>query len=141
MFDNKIAGQPDFQFSAKGGDQWKGKVERYLISQVAACYALFHWAERQSQPITQARFEEAVGYGLTVWGREGGEKDHSYSLSNAVWGFLSLRLAGEAQTIFKQAGTLMGWRRGEGSVAILITDARLGSKPFVMKFEQSAASS
>ena len=77
VFDNKIAGQSDFQFSAKGGDQWKGKVERYLISQAPACHALFYWAERQSQPITQTKFEEAVGYGLTVWGRDGDEKEHS----------------------------------------------------------------
>ena len=42
IFDLKIAGQDDFQFSSKGGDQWKGKTERYLISVVPACYALFH---------------------------------------------------------------------------------------------------
>ena len=65
VFDLKIAGQGDFQFSSKGGDQWKGKAERYLISCVPAVHALFQWAERQSEPITQERYEESVGFGLT----------------------------------------------------------------------------
>jgi hypothetical protein len=31
IFDNKIAGQPDFQFSLhNGGDQWEGETERYF---------------------------------------------------------------------------------------------------------------
>ena len=41
IFDMKIAGQNDFQFSSKGGDQWKGKAERYMISAVPAVHALF----------------------------------------------------------------------------------------------------
>ena len=54
-FDMKIAGQNDFQFSSKGGDQWKGKAQRYMISAVPAAHALLQWAERQSEVITQAR--------------------------------------------------------------------------------------
>ena len=37
VFDMKITGQADFQFSCKGGDQWKGKTERYLISRSLLC--------------------------------------------------------------------------------------------------------
>ena len=89
-------------------------MERYLISAVPACHALFHLAGRQTQAITQEKFEGAVGFGLTTWGRGGGEEDHFYALNSAIWGFLSLCLTGEAQTIPKQAETLMGleaWRR------------------------------
>ena len=56
-------------------------------------------------PITHEKYEEAVGFGLTTWGREGDEKDHAHVLNSSIWGFLSLCLTGEAQTIFKQAGT------------------------------------
>ena len=115
IFDNKIAGQSEFQFNShKGGDQWKGKTERYLMSVVPAAYAIFTWAEKQEVPITQEKYEEAVGLGLTTWDRDSTEKDHLYALNNAIWGFLSNCVAGEAQTIFKKAGTLMGveaWRR------------------------------
>ena len=46
-FDYRIVGQPEFQFSSKGGDQWKGKTERYFTSVVPAVYPLFEWAGRQ----------------------------------------------------------------------------------------------
>ena len=39
-FDFRIAGQSEFQFSSKGGDQWKGKTERYFMSVVPAAYPL-----------------------------------------------------------------------------------------------------
>ena len=42
IFDNKIADQSEFQFSShKGGDQWKGNTERYLMSVVPAVHAIF----------------------------------------------------------------------------------------------------
>ena len=74
-FDMKIAGQTDFQFSSKGGDQWRGKAERYMISQVPAVHALFQWAERQTEAITQERYEAVVGLQLTPWSRDGDETD------------------------------------------------------------------
>ena len=39
-FDYRIAGQGEFQFSSKNGDQWKGKTERYFMSVVPATHAL-----------------------------------------------------------------------------------------------------
>ena len=114
IFDMKIAGQNDFQFSSKGGDQWKGKAERYMISAVPAVHALFQWAERQTEPVTEQRYQAAVGMQLTTWSRDGDETNHADALNGAVWGFLSLCVSGEAQTIFKQAETLHGfeaWRR------------------------------
>ena len=92
VFDLKIAGQQDFQFSAKGGDQWKGKTERYFISAVPAVHALFQWAERQNEPVTPERYAAAVGLQLTTWGRDGDENDHSSALNGAVLGLpLELR--------------------------------------------------
>ena len=65
VFDSKIAGQTEFQFSShKGSDQWKGKTERYMMSVVPAVHAIFAWAEKQEGPISQERYEEAVGKGL-----------------------------------------------------------------------------
>ena len=85
IFHNKIAGQPDSQFSShNGGDQWEGTTERYLISVVPAVRAIFQWAERQAEPITQARYDEAVGLGLTTWDRGRNETDHSYALKGAI---------------------------------------------------------
>ena len=90
IFDTKIAGQPVFQFSShKGGDQWKGKTESYLMSVVPAVHAIFAWAEKQEVSITQARYEEAIGRGLTTYDREGFGTDHSFAINSAIWGFLS----------------------------------------------------
>ena len=115
VFDNKIACQADFQLSGhKGGDQWKGKTERYMISVVPAMHAILQWAERRTEPITQELFEKVVGEQLTTWDNNGAEHNHAYALNGAVWGFLSNCLSGEAQTFFKKADTLMGfeaWRR------------------------------
>ena len=115
VFDNKIACQADFQLSSnKGGDQWKGKTERYMISVVPAMHAILQWAERQTEPISQEHLERVVGSQLTTWDNNGNEKNHAYALNGAVWGFLSNCLSGEVQTIFKKADTLMGidaWRR------------------------------
>ena len=100
--------------SHKGGDQWKGKTERYLMSVVPAVCAILAWAEKEEDPITQGRYELAVGAGLTTYDRAGYPTDHSYALNSAIWGFLSNCLSGEAKTIFKKADALQGveaWRR------------------------------
>jgi len=99
-FDYRIAGQAEFQFSSKGGDQWKGKTERYLMSVVPAVHPLLEWAERQSEPISELLYAQAVGEGLTTWDREGTPTDHASTLNSAFWGFLSNCLSGEAQTFF-----------------------------------------
>ena len=76
IFDNKIAGQSESQLSTrKGGDQWKGKTERYLISVVPAVHAIFQWAGREADVITQDRYEQAVGDGLCTWDRDGVKTD------------------------------------------------------------------
>jgi hypothetical protein len=113
-FDYRIAGQSEFQFSSKGGDQWKGKTERYLMSMVPAAHAILEWAERQTEPISQKLYEQAVGEGLTTWDRDGNAVDHAPTLNSAIWGFLSNCLSGEAQTMFKKSDKMMGvdaWRR------------------------------
>jgi hypothetical protein len=113
-FDFRIAGQAEFQFSSKGGDQWKGKTERYLMAVVPAIYPLLEWAERQDEPIEQALYEQAVGEGLTSWDRDGNASEHSQTLNSALWGFLSACVSGEAQTFFKKANKMNGidaWRR------------------------------
>ena len=53
-FDFRVAGQSEFQFSSKGGDQWQGKTGRYLMSMVPAVHTLLEWAERQNEPIGQS---------------------------------------------------------------------------------------
>ena len=114
IFDMKIASHSDFQFSAKGGDQWKGKAERYMISTVPAVHGLFHWAGRQTEPITPERLAAVIGLRLTTWDRDNNETNHTQALDGAVRGFLSSCVSGEAQTIFKQAEILSGidaWRR------------------------------
>ena len=37
LFDDRVTAQDDFKFSGhKGGDAWKGKVQRYVTSKVPA---------------------------------------------------------------------------------------------------------
>ena len=84
----------------------------YLSRGGGPCH--LQWAERQAEPITQEKYEQAVGFGPTTWDRGSHEVDHLRALNCAIRGFLSNCISGEAQTIFKKAGTLMGaeaWRR------------------------------
>ena len=51
FFDDKIPLQKEFQFNGKhGGDQWKGKVERYFISKIPALERVLSWAEKVKLP-------------------------------------------------------------------------------------------
>ena len=101
-FDYRIGGRAEFQSNSQGGDQWKGKTGRYFMSVVPAAHALLEWAERETEPISQGLYEQAVGDGLTTRDREGTATDHSSTLNRAIRGFLSNCLSGEAQTIFKR---------------------------------------
>ena len=111
LFDDRVAAQEDFKFSgSKGGDAWKGKVERYLISKVPALDRIFEWAERCTGVIDDGLFSQAVGGQLYV------DKfgDQTSTLNSGLWGLLSCCLSGEAETLFKQAKRLNGidaWRR------------------------------
>ena len=65
IFDNKIAGQPEFQFNShKGGDQWKGKTERYLISVVPAVHAIFQWPRGKLSPSPRKDTRRQLDSGL-----------------------------------------------------------------------------
>ena len=47
LFDDKITSEEEYKFDgSKGGDRWKGKVERYMISKVPALKNIFIWAEK-----------------------------------------------------------------------------------------------
>ena len=84
------------------------------MSVVPATHALLEWAERESAPITELMYAQAVGEGLTTWDREGAPTDHSATLSSALWGFLSNCVSGQVQTFFKKATKMNGldaWRR------------------------------
>ncbi len=105
--DDKMTGQEGFRFDGnKGGDRWKGKVERYFISKIPALRVILNWAEKSEREITENDLEEAVGDAMTLEQRE--------TLNSQVWGFLSNCLSGEAETMFKRAEMLNGidaWRR------------------------------
>ena len=46
VFDDRLCSQDGFQYSGgKGGDKWKTKVERYLVTQVPLLKGLLRWAE------------------------------------------------------------------------------------------------
>ncbi len=115
LFDDRVTGQDGFRFTgAKGGEAWKGKVERYLISKIPALHVLMGWAERYEGVIEEAKLHEAVQDQLTVYRHDGSAEDMLEVLNGGVWGFLSNCLSGEAETMFKQAKTLHGidaWRR------------------------------
>ncbi len=115
LFDDRVTGQEGFRFTgAKGGEAWKGKVERYLISKVPALHVLLGWAERHEGVIEEAKLHEAVQGQLTIHRHDGSAEDMLEVLNGGVWGFLSNCLSGEAETMFKQAKTLHGidaWRR------------------------------
>ena len=66
------------------------------MSVVPAVHAIFAWAEKEENPITQERYEQAVGDGLKTYDREGYPTDHSYALDSAIWGFLSNCISGRA---------------------------------------------
>ncbi len=106
--DGKLALQGEFRFDgSKGGVQWKGKLERYLISRVPVLKELLEWVEGEDlEVVTVERLKEAVGARL--------DENQLLSLNGAIWGFLSSALSGSAETIFKRAETLNGldaWRR------------------------------
>ena len=108
LFEDKMASQDGFQFDGqKGGDRWKGKVERYFISKAPALKAILTWAEKSDMAIiTEALLEKAVGQAMTLLQRE--------TVNGAIWGFLSNCVSAEAETMFKRAETLNGidaWRR------------------------------
>ena len=117
-FDDRLYGQLEFQFNfSKGGDSWKGKIERHFFSKVPAIHMLLQWVEREESPITGASLAAAVGDGLTEWDRDGSSRDCTQDLNCALWGFLSNCLSGEAKTICRQGGAAMvnkgvdAWRR------------------------------
>ena len=111
LFDDRVTAQDDFKFSGqKGGDTWKGKVERYVIAKVPALDKLLEWAERCTGEIDNELFYRAVGQRMYI------EKlgNQAENLNSGLWGFLSCCLSGEAETLFKQAKRLNGvdaWRR------------------------------
>ena len=108
LFEDKMALQDGFQFDGqKGGDRWKGKLERYFISKAPALKVLLNWAEKTDMDVvTDELLEDAVGPAMTLEQRE--------LINAALWGFLSNCVSGEAETMFKRAETLHGidaWRR------------------------------
>ena len=81
-FDDRMCGQAEFQFNgSKGGDAWRGKVERYFISKIPALHMLLQWAERQEGVITDDLLANAVGDGLTEWDRDGTIKNYTQELN------------------------------------------------------------
>ena len=115
IFDDKISTSSEFKFNGhSGGDDWKNKVQRYMISKIPALSTIFTWAEREDQKIDMKRLAVAIGDGLTVTDNHGFETDYTQQLDSAIWGFLSNCISGEADTMFKQAETCAGidaWRR------------------------------
>ena len=108
LFEDKMTAMDDFRFDGqKGGDRWKGRLERYFISKSPALKAVLTWAEKENmEVVTQQLFEEVAGHALDTRQRE--------ALNAAIWGFLSNCISGEAETIFKRAESLNGldaWRR------------------------------
>ena len=63
-FDDRMCGQAEFQFNgSKGGDAWRGKVERYFISKIPALHMLLQLVEREEGVITDELLAAAVGDG------------------------------------------------------------------------------
>ena len=108
MFDDKMTSQDTFKFDGtKGGDRWKGKVERYFISKVPAMKAILEWAERlEKDVVTDSDLRKAVGGAM--------DQEQLETLNAAIWGFMSNCVSGEAETMFKRAESLKGidaWRK------------------------------
>ena len=108
LFDDKMTSQEGYRFDGtKGGDRWKGKLERYFMSKCPALRAILEWAERtDTEVVTEEMLEEAVGAAMDAEQRE--------TLNSALWGFISNCVSGEAETMFKRARPLNGvdaWRR------------------------------
>ncbi len=110
LFDDKLTAQDEYKFDgSKGGDKWKGKVERYFISKVPALKNIFIWAEKSDMEI----IDEGL-FVRAVVRHDGMDKTQMELVNSAIWGFLSGCLGGEAETMFKQAEMLNGidaWRR------------------------------
>ena len=108
MFDRKLA-KSEFAYDGiKGGDSWKSRVRRHLLASVPAISEIFFWAERLPEEIavTPTLLRQAIGMSMTDRQIE--------TLEAAIWGFLSLALTGEAETIFKRSPELWGvesWRQ------------------------------
>ena len=95
VFDDKISTSPEFKFNGhSGGDDWRNKVQRYMISKVPALSTILMWAEREEQKIDMARLSTAVGYGLAVTDNHGFETEYTAQLDSAIWGFLSNCISG-----------------------------------------------
>ena len=108
LFEDKMTALEEFRFDGqKGGDRWKGRLERYFISKAPCLKVILKWVEEQdADEITERMLELAAGHALDERQRE--------VLNTAIWGFLSNCIFGEAETIFKRAESLHGldaWRR------------------------------
>ena len=110
LFDDKLTAQSEYKFDgSKGGDSWKGKIERYFISKVPALKNIFIWAEKIDMEVVDETLLERA-----VVKPDGMDRTQMELLNSAIWGFLSGCLGGEAETMFKQAESLNGidaWRR------------------------------
>ena len=108
LFDDRMTAQEGYKFDGtKGGDRWKGKLERYFMSKCPALRNILAWAEKTPhEEISEDLLTEAVGGAM-----DGAQRE---TLSSAVWGFLSNCVSGEAETMFKRADPLNGidaWRK------------------------------
>ena len=108
ILDEKLALQSEFRFDGvKGGVQWKGKLERHIISRAPLLKDVLEWAEEcDMETISQEKFMEAVRGSLT--------EEQVMNINAALWSFMSTALTGTAETIFKGAESLNGldsWRR------------------------------
>ena len=104
------------------GANWKSKVERYFITKVPVALELLKWAEAHNlELIPESKFVGAAAPYLT--------EEQCQTFNQAIWGFLSGCLSGQAEAHFKRAPMLNGldaWRR----VIRIIEDT------LPMKFEQ-----
>ena len=97
LFDDKLTAQDEFKFDGtKGGDRWKGKLERYYMSKSPAMKNILEWSERcetgLAEGLTEDMVSEAIGNGMTGTERE--------FMNASLWGFLSNCVSGDTAPSF-----------------------------------------
>ena len=84
-----------------------------MISRIPALAKILYCAEQQEVEIIDELLRQAIGDGLIIYDRDGAPRDYINSLNNAVWGFLSNCITGDALVMLEQAEVCAGldaWR-------------------------------
>ena len=96
LFDDKSAERADLKFDgARGGPDWKSKMETFLVYKCPMMLEVLGWAERHGDTkVTMDNFNMAVQHSAL-------DEPRQEFLQSQLWGFRGQVLSGSALVFFK----------------------------------------